>query len=372
MIAVKYKYEKVVDQIRKLIEDGTYDDRLPSVRVLAGTFGVNNRTVMKALEELENERLVYTDSTRGVMVAKGPAAKPKSGIINIIYPSGFVIEGKIEDHGLIRELSVLLTAKGYRPIVTMQCEAVMDNRMYWANNPCDGYILISFKEKEALSWHRIISKLQLPAVYFCNILGTQKNYNWVDFDNVDAMRELFARLEKAGHRRIAYAEANHASHQRDERMAWYKDFLEKSKTPLPGYFFDRTIDESIVNREELNRAHEQFVEDYARQLLAGGAPPTAVYFFFNHPEPLIRVFAEAGLKLKRDYIVILKKMFFEDAPPVREDFPTILANCTTATEKMVDKLLNSIENPRAPLSGELIPAEFDMIHDEDLYLRVKI
>jgi|GEM_PF-4805996 DNA-binding LacI/PurR family transcriptional regulator len=374
MIAVKYKFEKIVEELRALIGDGTYHDRLPSIRVMAEKFGVNNRTVLKAVEQLEAERLVHTDSTRGVTVTRERAQRARSGIINIIYPSNFSPGVRVEDNDFIRELTGLFAARGYRTVVTMQCEDIMTDRMYWANNPCDGYVLISFKEKEAFPWHRIISKLQLPAVYFCNILPMQKNYNWVDFDNIGIMRELFSRLLAGGHRRIAYFEANHASAQHNARVACYQEFLQEHGISLPAAPVDGIIDETITERAELNRIHRQLVADYARSLLASGEPPTAVYLFFAHPEPLIEVFREQGLEPGRDYKIILKRNRFsrESSPsrpaePADPRFLTISGDYSKASEAIVRKLLCSMENPRESLAGELIPMELDFT-DNDLML----
>ena len=63
-------YIQLVEMLRKEIVSGKLKtgERLPSVRELALTARVNPNTMQKALAELENEGLVYTERTNGKFV----------------------------------------------------------------------------------------------------------------------------------------------------------------------------------------------------------------------------------------------------------------------------------------------------------------
>lgn len=63
-------YIQLVEMLRKEIVSGKLKtgERLPSVRELALTARVNPNTMQKALVELENEGLVYTERTNGKFV----------------------------------------------------------------------------------------------------------------------------------------------------------------------------------------------------------------------------------------------------------------------------------------------------------------
>ncbi len=63
-------YIQLVERLRKEIVSGKLKvgERLPSVRELALTTRVNPNTMQKALVELENEGLVYTERTNGKFV----------------------------------------------------------------------------------------------------------------------------------------------------------------------------------------------------------------------------------------------------------------------------------------------------------------
>ena len=65
-------YIQLVEMIRIDIVSGKFQkgQRLPSVRELALIMKVNPNTMQKALVELENERLVYTERTNGKYVTE--------------------------------------------------------------------------------------------------------------------------------------------------------------------------------------------------------------------------------------------------------------------------------------------------------------
>ena len=63
-------YIQVIEKLRLYILSGylKVGDKLPSVRELALISKVNPNTIQKALGELENEKLIYTERTNGKYV----------------------------------------------------------------------------------------------------------------------------------------------------------------------------------------------------------------------------------------------------------------------------------------------------------------
>ena len=63
-------YIQLLEQLQVLIISGNINigDKLPSVRDLAIEFKINPNTVQKALQELENLGLIYTERTNGKFV----------------------------------------------------------------------------------------------------------------------------------------------------------------------------------------------------------------------------------------------------------------------------------------------------------------
>ncbi len=76
-------YMQLINQMEKHIIAGTIlpGDRLPSVRELAAMSQVNPNTVQKALGELENLGLIYTERTNGKFVTKDADLIKKRGEI---------------------------------------------------------------------------------------------------------------------------------------------------------------------------------------------------------------------------------------------------------------------------------------------------
>ncbi len=67
-------YQQIMEQIKAMIATGVMKagDKLPSVRELAVSAGVNPNTMQKALSELEREGLLCSKRTSGRFVADNP------------------------------------------------------------------------------------------------------------------------------------------------------------------------------------------------------------------------------------------------------------------------------------------------------------
>ncbi len=77
MIQLNYRdakpiYEQIRDGLRRLVITGAIakDEKLPSVRELAGELAINPNTIQRAYRELENEGYIYTVSGKGSFAAE--------------------------------------------------------------------------------------------------------------------------------------------------------------------------------------------------------------------------------------------------------------------------------------------------------------
>lgn len=84
MIQLNYRdsrpiYEQVKDGFRRMIvqELLAVDEKLPSVREIAGTLAINPNTIQRAYRELEQEGYVYTIAGKGSFVAGIPEKDSK-------------------------------------------------------------------------------------------------------------------------------------------------------------------------------------------------------------------------------------------------------------------------------------------------------
>ena len=64
-------YRQIVDYASNLIIDGTWipGERVPSVRELAAELGVNTRTVLKAMEDLQAAEMIVSKRGMGFLLA---------------------------------------------------------------------------------------------------------------------------------------------------------------------------------------------------------------------------------------------------------------------------------------------------------------
>ena len=65
-------YIQLVEQLKEYIVAGNFKagEKLPSVREFAMKIKVNPNTVQKALAEIENQKLIYTERTNGKFVTE--------------------------------------------------------------------------------------------------------------------------------------------------------------------------------------------------------------------------------------------------------------------------------------------------------------
>ena len=65
-------YIQLVEQLKEYIVSGEFKagEKLPSVREFAMQIKVNPNTVQKALAEIENQKLIYTERTNGKFVTE--------------------------------------------------------------------------------------------------------------------------------------------------------------------------------------------------------------------------------------------------------------------------------------------------------------
>lgn len=63
-------YEQIIDNIKELTLKGILkpEDKLPSVRDMASMLSVNPNTVSKAYQELERQKITYTQRGRGTFI----------------------------------------------------------------------------------------------------------------------------------------------------------------------------------------------------------------------------------------------------------------------------------------------------------------
>jgi len=73
-------YEQIKEKLKELVISGVLkeDDKIPSVRELAGTLAINPNTIQKAYRDLEAEGYIYSVRAKGSFVAPQKEVVKKS------------------------------------------------------------------------------------------------------------------------------------------------------------------------------------------------------------------------------------------------------------------------------------------------------
>ena len=96
-------YRQVKDGFKRLILSGAIgeDERLPSIRELAGSLAINPNTIQRAYRELEAEGFIGTSPGRGVYAMGG--AEMKTHRVDEIYAAIYQGVRQLLDIGLDRD-----------------------------------------------------------------------------------------------------------------------------------------------------------------------------------------------------------------------------------------------------------------------------
>ncbi len=109
-------YRQIVAEVQAAVVKGTLreGDRLPSVRELARSLGINPTTVVKAYDELARERLVVQRQGLGAFVTTGREAMPPAEREERIEPlaTRLAVEGRRLGYSEARLLAILRRALG--------------------------------------------------------------------------------------------------------------------------------------------------------------------------------------------------------------------------------------------------------------------
>ena len=94
-------YKQVLDNFKRLVYSGklTQGERIPSIRDLAKTLGVNPNTVQKAYRELEEKGLFYTIQGQGSFIA-APSEAIAMEEIKKLYGKLLIIINELSMYGV--------------------------------------------------------------------------------------------------------------------------------------------------------------------------------------------------------------------------------------------------------------------------------
>jgi LacI family transcriptional regulator len=209
-------YRKVAAAIREKIASGEWPagEELPSLRAMAGLFGVGQNTVRLAVDQLKRECRVLLSPRRRLVAAVPEGAWSATGSLMLL-----VID---------RPLNEALSARFYREMIhgvqvgvgaAGHSLLVVHHRRLRGEFPADaldlpvrGVLLIGAFDDRALAQYE---GLGVPGVLLDEYAGGRRLHS-VSIDNRGAGREAGRRLLALGHRRIAFLRTIRTSRRRVE------------------------------------------------------------------------------------------------------------------------------------------------------------
>ena len=146
-------YNTIVDQIRILIEDGTWGpgQKIPSERELAKKLSVGRTSVREALRILEAMRYIITIQGDGVFVKD--RAKVSSGfnkLLDIVQDDDYLVD-LMEARELIESQIAFLAAESATQEDIQKLEEIVDRQAYQVKKGGDG-------SKENIEFHIFLSE----------------------------------------------------------------------------------------------------------------------------------------------------------------------------------------------------------------------
>lgn len=198
----KAKYQEIAGALENGIRNGEYRGRLPSVRLLGELFGVNPRTVLRALQQLTAGGLIVPNGNRGFLIPEEGSRRPVSGNIVIFHP------GPVSDNP--GQLDRLIAQAGMRPIsISTPAADLCGVRSFWETLSADGVIFMNSSLDRESAYQLKLSGIPFVAA---NRMPREWGVNCVEFDHESALRLFLKALIRRGRRRIALLNPRYPLH----------------------------------------------------------------------------------------------------------------------------------------------------------------
>ena len=206
---VEHKQPAIVEELRRRIRSGVYIGQLPTTAEMAAEFGVNIKTMSKAISQLVDARILERRRRCGTRVISGMIAKPEDELIEVIFEGSTSLFthpfwGEIWS-AIVSELSLA----GFRSVLNM-LDAAPDTGLLHLENfsmcPSAGKIVLGITEQHLLEKVRLSG---VPFVVAGDLIGS-KEIPQVTFDFSAGIRDAVDFLYAQGCRRIGFIGQTHS------------------------------------------------------------------------------------------------------------------------------------------------------------------
>jgi DNA-binding LacI/PurR family transcriptional regulator len=266
-----YLYLEIASTLRGRIERGDFaQGRLPSERDLTSEFGVQRATVRRALKTLENEGMIFRDTTRGTFARPRGSVRRKTEIEKVGIA---LVMGRATDTTAPGDI-----ARGLAQVVRAD-----DRFLVWFDTPAaPGHAEVEIPEPADLLargvaacalWPQIPASVErlrtlrdaMPMVLLDRrVPGFESDF--IGINDVTAGKTVTAHLLAIGHRRIGFvATEPHVGTVQDRYRGWVSALTEAGVTPGDNW--------TLLKQGDITEADDPTLE---RLIAGGGTPLTAL------------------------------------------------------------------------------------------------
>lgn len=191
------KYDKLCEQLERMIRDGTFGTKLPGIHKLAAQLGANHITVRKALELLIDRGLLEVIPSRGTFV-RLPEKNARS--FHVIGCIGVCCSSHVREMVFNRQ-NELMRESGYKILdISASSKIFRENPRLLLQFPVDGYIFCGSSLTRELM--QLLMDSGIPLISTIN--SNFPEINHVGSDHFYSYAEAIQRLKLLGCRRIAF------------------------------------------------------------------------------------------------------------------------------------------------------------------------
>lgn len=338
------KHLAIAAELRRRIRDGEYGDRLPVSAELAAEFGVNIKTIHKALAHLTAEGLIERRRRDGTRVRAGMRAERH--LVEVLF-EGFAT---IFSHPFWSEIwngmTEVLLAEGFLPVLHM-LRTSPDSGVLQLEDfemiPSAGKIILGIGEKRLLDR---VAATGVPFIAGCDRINDPRVAQIV-FDFRRGMADAVKFLHENGAKKIAFIGqcSNYIS----------LGYLHKFESYLSAIQHYSAIDPGLISEAApLPGSGAAAVE----HLLRSGTVPDAAIAAYDHQLPeILTAFRQHGMEIP---LIGCDGLELPELEPHR---PAVVAPRRKCGELLAHELVASIRQHRMPGSRTLDAIFF---HGRDL------
>ena len=191
------RYDKLCEQLERMIRDGTFGDKLPGIHKLAAQLGANHITVRKALELLIDRGLLEVIPSCGTFVREQEKAVRNFHVIGCI---GVCCDSQIREMVFNRQ-NELMRESGYKILdISASSKIFRENPRLLLQFPVDGYIFFGSSMSRGIM--KLMLEQRIPVISMFNRNFPEINH--VGMDYFSSYAEALKILKQCGCRRIAF------------------------------------------------------------------------------------------------------------------------------------------------------------------------